>query len=75
MMDGFHVTDDQGNPVQPIGWQGAGPDFEVYSPQDRGGNGRWVWEAYDEDIFVGTGTHRSKFMAYWAMARFKKKYV
>lgn len=76
-MDDVHVsvTDDQGNPIQPLGWQGAGPDFEVYGPESAEGDGKWYWQAYDEDMFVGEGRHKTRFMAAWAMRQFKKNYV
>lgn len=54
--------------IQPLGWQGSGPDFEVY------GTGPWEWVAYDEDVCVGTGKARTRIGAALSMRRFKRRY-
>lgn len=59
-------TDREGNPLQPIGWQGSGPDFEVSGP------GPFEWEAYDEELLIGRGRARTKLGLLIAMARFQR---
>ena len=49
-----------------IGWQGSGPDFELY------GSGPYEWTAYDEDVLIGTGKARTRLGAQIAMWRFQR---
>jgi hypothetical protein len=55
-------------PAQPLGWQGSGPDFEVYSKRRP-----MEWVAYDEDVCVATGTARTKAGLYFAIWRARRR--
>lgn len=61
-------TDRDGNPIQPLGWQGSGPDFEL------SGHGPFEWTAYDEDVLIGAGHARTTLGAYLAMWLFRRKW-
>jgi hypothetical protein len=65
-MDGAVNSD--GTPATPLGWQGAGPDFEV------SGHGPFEWEAYDEDMLIGKGRARTQLGLMLALWRFKRRF-
>lgn len=57
MSEGIYRRNDDGSltPVEPMGWQGHGVDWEVYRPGDRECADlrvRWMARGYDEDVLI-----------------------
>lgn len=64
------VPDDAGQPIQPLGWQGSGIDFEVYRKPYG-----WEFDAYDEDVLVGNGKARTRRGLNRAMKRVRQEHA
>lgn len=64
------VTDRDGNPIQPLDWQGRALDWEVYTD-------RSPMEAvlYDEDVCVAVVRARSRFVLTLRMIRERRRHT
>lgn len=77
---GQRMPDGSIQPVQPLGWQGSGLDFEVTSKRWDSAQRRMVpvrpivWHAYDEDVLVAKGTARTPLGLAFAIRRAKRRY-
>lgn len=71
MSDGPMMQNPDGSwvPAVPLGWQGSGIDFEVYSKRKP-----MEWYAYDEDVLVDRGTARTRLGLALAMRRAKRRH-
>lgn len=62
-----------GQPMQPLGFIGAGPDFEVYRwGENQQGMKGWHWQAYSRDRLLESGdacTRLGLTLALWRARR------